>query len=494
MLYYEFAIIVSFIITIIYLNMGHKVTSPAISNMFCLTPISNLGFYLLASATDINGALVANKITYLGACFLPLFTFQFILSICKIQKTGVLSTIAILFSSIVYVLVVTNDIHHNYYKKTSLLYKNGVAYMQKEYGPFHTVFYVMMFFFILLDIGVIIYGFKKKKDASVKSMVYLTALVSINIFSFIIGRCISPEIEVMPVVYIIDQIIYLTVEKRSELYNLQGVVSDALLERNELGYVAFDTKMNYLGSDEIMRVWFPEMENLRVDMKPDNSNRLYIGIKKLAKKVEELKEVKFVFQYKDKFYKVKGNHLVIDKKQKGYNFFIEDDTAEQLKISKVVYEKEHDAMTGLYNKGKYLELIEGEYQKLESIAIFNMDVNGLKEVNDNLGHEAGDKLISKTAKSIVSVQNDKIKGFRIGGDEFMLIGENLSKDEASELKEKWMNAVSELNKEDDTETKIACGMVYGEKGYVLSELLKEADKQMYDDKKRLKDSVATMGV
>ncbi len=55
---------------------------------------------------------------------------------------------------------------------------------------------------------------------------------------------------------------------------------------------------------------------------------------------------------------------------------------------KLVYASEHDGLTGLYNKAKYLEMAEKEFQSLDSIAIFNFDVNNLKKMNDQFGHEA----------------------------------------------------------------------------------------------------------
>ncbi len=53
------------------------------------------------------------------------------------------------------------------------------------------------------------------------------------------------------------------------------------------------------------------------------------------------------------------------------------------------HEKEHDRLTGLFNKGKFMALKESLFRKQETLAVFNLDVNDLKYVNDNFGHEAG---------------------------------------------------------------------------------------------------------
>lgn len=156
---------------------------------------------------------------------------------------------------------------------------------------------------------------------------------------------------------------------------------------------------------------------------------------------------------------------------------------------KIIYESEHDQLTGLSNKGKYLSMLDGFFPKQESIAIYNMDVNYLKRVNDTLGHEAGDALIVKSAKSILAVERNNVRGFRMGGDEFMLIAWDITEEEANILLDEWRKALDKLNEEDKTlECVIACGLAYGQKEYNLSELLKLADERMYENKVAIKIS------
>ena len=144
-------------------------------------------------------------------------------------------------------------------------------------------------------------------------------------------------------------------------------------------------------------------------------------------------------------------------------------------------------MTGLYNKGKFLECKRSFFQKQESIVVFNMDVNNLKQTNDTYGHEAGDRLIKKAADSILKVSARNVLGFRMGGDEFAMVGIHLSREKADLLFKAWEEGLAELNRRDDGICCVmACGMVYGEKGYNLDALLEEVDRLMYEDKKRKK--------
>ncbi len=147
---------------------------------------------------------------------------------------------------------------------------------------------------------------------------------------------------------------------------------------------------------------------------------------------------------------------------------------------------EHDRMTGLYNKGKYMELIRVFYPKKDSVAVFNLDVNNLKKTNDTQGHQMGDKLLVNAALSIKALISEKVNGFRLGGDEFMILAHDITEQEAADLKNRWEEALAELNENDsEIQCVIACGLAYG-KGSDLEELLKLADERMYSDKKKKK--------
>ena len=95
-------------------------------------------------------------------------------------------------------------------------------------------------------------------------------------------------------------------------------------------------------------------------------------------------------------------------------------------ISYVQEQAYTDSMTGVGNKTAYLDMVKRLNSKIAkgtaSFAIGVFDVNGLKTVNDNLGHEYGDMIITDTALVIKRIFN-KAHVFRIGGDEFITVME-----------------------------------------------------------------------
>ena len=150
---------------------------------------------------------------------------------------------------------------------------------------------------------------------------------------------------------------------------------------------------------------------------------------------------------------------------------------------------DQDTLTRLFNKGKFMALKRSFFRNQETIAIYNLDINNLKKMNDNCGHEAGDNLIRKAAASLKKIEARNVIPFRVGGDEFIVIALHVTRAEAEELLQKWRDGLAELNARDDgIDCQIACGFVFAGKGYNLEELLKVADQRMYDNKIALKSA------
>ncbi len=149
--------------------------------------------------------------------------------------------------------------------------------------------------------------------------------------------------------------------------------------------------------------------------------------------------------------------------------------------------KDYDDLTGLYNRGKFNEMKRTLFSRMETVAVFNMDVNNLKQMNDSCGHDAGDRLLRKAAESLKRIEARNIIPFRIGGDEFVVVAIHVNREGAEKILKEWEEGLAELNRKDsETCCEIACGFAFGEKGFDLDEVFAEADRLMYEDKKAKK--------
>ena len=140
-----------------------------------------------------------------------------------------------------------------------------------------------------------------------------------------------------------------------------------------------------------------------------------------------------------------------------------------------------DLLTGVQNRNsmnnRVSKFINGTVQ-YKSLAVIFADLNGLKPVNDEFGHDAGDELLKNAAATLKSAFN-KSEIYRAGGDEFLIIILDQPKEDI-EAKVKKIRKDSE----DTDKVSFSLGFYYNEKGGDIRTAMHEADIRMYEDKKQ----------
>ncbi len=149
-----------------------------------------------------------------------------------------------------------------------------------------------------------------------------------------------------------------------------------------------------------------------------------------------------------------------------------------------------DEMTGVYNRRGFLfmgqQSINMSLQMESNGAVIFGDMDGLKKINDNFGHDAGDKAIKAEAEILSSVfrSNDVIG--RLGGDEFAIVCPGMKTKALSRIKDEIQKKCDLWNKENSVDYKlsISLGCVEFDKdNYILQDLLTAADHDQYIEKR-----------
>jgi diguanylate cyclase (GGDEF)-like protein len=157
-----------------------------------------------------------------------------------------------------------------------------------------------------------------------------------------------------------------------------------------------------------------------------------------------------------------------------------------------------DELTGLYNRRGFLrhartQLDAAALAHRPMLLIF-VDVDGLKNVNDRLGHAAGDRALVDTAKVLKSTFRERDVVARLGGDEFVVLVTDSSVVRAEDLLARLGMRVEALNGHPEREFHLgfSTGVAVFDPAAPepLEELLSEADSRMYLDKRRRKDAAA----
>ncbi len=151
-----------------------------------------------------------------------------------------------------------------------------------------------------------------------------------------------------------------------------------------------------------------------------------------------------------------------------------------------------DSLTGIYNRGYGLELLSRQIKlskrNKSTLLIAFLDIDGFKYINDNFGHDEGDRVLKKVTKLFKSTLREIDIICRMGGDEFLLIFPDNSLEKAPLIKERLNRDVIQLNQTIKKNYQIMFSIGFSEynfeKPLSINDLIRIADQSMYDEKKK----------
>ena len=161
---------------------------------------------------------------------------------------------------------------------------------------------------------------------------------------------------------------------------------------------------------------------------------------------------------------------------------------------KVKYYSEFDSLTQLYNRrygyNKIKALIDRDERRSNIFSICFIDINGLKQINDYLGHSYGDELIITVAEVMKKQIRDEDLAVRLGGDEFLILFKDVDADESEKI---WSRIVANFNEINEKEKRpyiisASHGIIEYDNNQkrAIDDLITKADEKMYLEKEEIK--------
>ena len=164
-------------------------------------------------------------------------------------------------------------------------------------------------------------------------------------------------------------------------------------------------------------------------------------------------------------------------------------TKQQLEIANEKYYQAayNDLMTGLKNRSAYMtRLRELEEQKpLPATVVLIADLNDLKRINDDFGHQQGDEALVQVAQLLQGSFGEGYECYRIGGDEFAVLGQHVTAEAFQSSFAAFRSAVKQANENTPYPVLVATGYQFVD-DLPLEEAIRQADEKMYQNKKDLK--------
>lgn len=169
---------------------------------------------------------------------------------------------------------------------------------------------------------------------------------------------------------------------------------------------------------------------------------------------------------------------------------VKERTAELYELTQQLeHQAYHDPLTGLANRATLDERLQGAInfaqRHQQQLALFFLDLDRFKGINDSLGHDIGDKLLVELGKRLTGCLRSSDTLARLGGDEFAVLLHDTAPHMAAEVAVKLIDAISEPVAVDGYNLQVTTSIgisVYPEDGSDAASILKNADTAMYSSK------------
>jgi diguanylate cyclase (GGDEF)-like protein len=168
-------------------------------------------------------------------------------------------------------------------------------------------------------------------------------------------------------------------------------------------------------------------------------------------------------------------------------------------LEQLIYDARHDGLTGLPNRTAIFELLDDAIVRVQpraALAVLFVDLDGLKALNDTLGHDRADEMIREVSQRLsAAVRGSDFVG-RFGGDEFVVVAEGVAdEEEAAKLGFRLLEAVSQpLPGIDSTVVTASIGItLLSDSESDAREALRQADAAMYEAKRSGRDRISFFG-
>lgn len=324
--YYMIAAILSLInLIVLIIIFETKKTNYYCMILMILMALANGGYFSISIAESVQEAILANKICYLGGCFVPAVTLFLTCEICNYKVSKWLRAFLYSYSFIVYAMVLSVGFSDIYYVDTFTKKYGNTTVLKHTYGIGHSFFYVILYGYVAIQLMLLIYSVVKKRAVSRVSIWLLLIMETVNISLFIVGRMVNSTIEIIPIAYVIDGWFMLYMYWRTQIYSMEENIAGALRKQDTFGYIMFDNHMNYLGSNSIAAGIFPGIVECVVDRPIPQNPELQV-LWEWIEKYSVCEDAQFSYEMSDRHYDCRIEKIWYGKRLRGFTLELREDT------------------------------------------------------------------------------------------------------------------------------------------------------------------------
>lgn len=272
---------ISFFASLSFLLVGlfifHNKISIFYHLLFTTIAVSSLGFLQTACAQNIQMAVSANQITYFGASFTPILMLLCFADLCKYKMNKILFCTWVFLSISIFICTSTVQSSHFYYKSFYIIEKYGITIFKKTYGFLHNFYYVYIISTNLFGFYITARATKRQNEVSFITSGLLLLSMFLSLLGFGIQKMLGLSVTIVPMTNLLSELFIFLLLVRIRLYDVRKISSDFIEESKFCGFILFDKNGKYLGSDPIAKIWFPEINQLKLDQQIPRSDSPFLN-------------------------------------------------------------------------------------------------------------------------------------------------------------------------------------------------------------------------
>lgn len=269
--FYLIVFILALTMTVFFMTRNKRVDS--LCMLFCiLVTINCLGRYLLAKATGVDMAILANKLLYVGGCYAPFLTVILLTELSNIKMSKWFRAGLLAISTFLLMLVFSIGYSDIYYRHVELVQADGYSYLVKTYGPLHICYPIMMIVYIIVVLWYLYKIIQKRNQVSFRLVLTICITAVSIILLYLIELVIHCEFSLLSVGYLVGIMFMTEYYERVTIYDMTSNISSSIERMQDYGYIAFDRKLRFANANDYARKLFPEIENWTIDKQVPASN------------------------------------------------------------------------------------------------------------------------------------------------------------------------------------------------------------------------------
>ncbi|MGF7142676.1 diguanylate cyclase (GGDEF)-like protein [Anaerotaenia torta] len=346
--------------------------------------------------------------------------------------------------------------------------------------------YICILLSLRLIIGRIRHGGKQQRR---QSLVLLTGwvlpLAANASFVFLGG---DGSYDLTPIAYVTSMAVLLYAALAHNLLDILPLARAQVMDELEDAFIVCDDDFHFLDANLSARRLFPELSAM-------SSGESIERIRDFKREGE----LRIRANGEEQHYKITQNPILHGTKDSGVCVVFRNVTVENRLLESLQRQATMDALTGLYNRGTFFGLAEEALEKGKAqgmdFALLMIDLDRFKQVNDTYGHPCGDAVLKAVAAAARNhFYQDDIVG-RYGGEEFAVLLENISGEQAAGTAEEFRKTVGGMiirchEQRVGVTVSIGIACCTSDDGQTLEGMLAQADKALYLSKSRGRNQIS----